>query len=424
MEIAKAILEAVYSKNPPGRFLKKCSETGQWRELSESDAEDRATQALAYAVRCKDELKRNRDDRRRSLRSKSRKKSKVDDHDDVGRKSSKSTDQPTRLQQPTTGQNSESNLSSVTHHGLATHRGGAAATSDDVQSASNRLRVSGNSNPQQQVLLQQLQQSSNISTLPAINNQSLNQHGLTQLLAQTLQQQLPLQLQYTSLVPNPWGQVLQSQTALQPALNEGLTSHLLNQALQQQQQQQLLIQSLLNQQNVPPFASLPTSISLSAPLLTGPQSQSANTNLLLTLQQHSNPASNVLLLGSVLSNNLPHQPTSSAGILFNAPHPYGAQQMGQLLQQQNEQLLASSLGASSNVQLPFQQQQMQPLDPLLQQALQARLPVQLRQQLQLQSLPPPRINNSISANVAARPTRQEESKDEEQNEPGDDSGGD
>eukprot|EP00986_Skeletonema_menzelii_P006639 scaffold2529_cov109-Skeletonema_menzelii.AAC.1 len=100
--------------------------------------------------------------------------------------------------------------------------------------------------------------------------------------------------------------------------------------------------------------------------------------------------------------------------------------MGQLLQQQNELLLASSLGASSNVQLPFQQQQMQPLDPLLQQTLQARLPVpvQLRQQLQLQSLPPPRINNSISANVAARPTRQVESKDEEQNEPGDDSGGD
>ena len=93
-----------------------------------------------------------------------------------------------------------------------------------------------------------------------------------------------------------------------------------------------------------------------------------------------------------------------------------------MLQQQNAQLLASSVGASSNVvQLPFQQQQLQPLDPLLQHTLQAR------QQLQLQGLPPPRMNSTgmASANVAAaQPTRHEESKDEEQSEPEDDSGGD
>ena len=93
-----------------------------------------------------------------------------------------------------------------------------------------------------------------------------------------------------------------------------------------------------------------------------------------------------------------------------------------MLQQQNDQLLASSLGASSNVvQLPFQQQQIPPLDPLLQQTLQACLPLQLQQQLQ--GLPPPRIN-STSANVAAQPTMQEESKGEEQSDPEDDSGSD
>ncbi len=83
-----------------------------------------------------------------------------------------------------------------------------------------------------------------------------------------------------------------------------------------------------------------------------------------------------------------------------------------MLQQQNDQLLASPLGASSSLQLPFQQQQLQPLDPLLQHTLQAR------QQLQLQGLPPPRIN-STSANVAARSAWREEGTDEEQSEPED-----
>ena len=90
-----------------------------------------------------------------------------------------------------------------------------------------------------------------------------------------------------------------------------------------------------------------------------------------------------------------------------------------MMQQQNDQLLASSLGASSNIQLPFQ---LQALGPLLRQTLQARLPLQLQQQLQLQGGPPPRINSSTSAyNVAPQPTRQEESKDEEQSDPEDDS---
>ena len=85
-----------------------------------------------------------------------------------------------------------------------------------------------------------------------------------------------------------------------------------------------------------------------------------------------------------------------------------------MMQQQNDQLLASSLGASSNIQLPFQQQQLHPLGPLLQQTLQASLPLQLQPQLLLRG--PGSANN-----VAPQPTRQEESEDEEESEPGDDS---
>eukprot|EP00986_Skeletonema_menzelii_P015603 scaffold12201_cov128-Skeletonema_menzelii.AAC.1 len=119
MDIAKAIVLEVYSMDPPGRFLKQCPDTGQWKQLSEGDAADRAAQAIAYAIRGKDEWKRKRKERRRSLRSS--KKSKDGDNDDVGRKSPQSADRPTRLQ---IAQNSKSNLpSSVARDGLATRRG-------------------------------------------------------------------------------------------------------------------------------------------------------------------------------------------------------------------------------------------------------------------------------------------------------------
>jgi hypothetical protein len=51
MMISKFIVETIYSMEPPGRFLKKCSETGEWRELSKKEAADKAAQAMAYAVR-------------------------------------------------------------------------------------------------------------------------------------------------------------------------------------------------------------------------------------------------------------------------------------------------------------------------------------------------------------------------------------
>ena len=417
MNMPNAIVEAIYSMKPPGRFLKKCPDTGQWSELSTRDAADRVAQAMAYAVRGKDKSKRRREERRRSLRS-SRQKSKNDD-DDVGRKSSQSAHQSTHNQQRAITDELRDNASSssAAHHGLDTRRGGAVGTINDMPSASDLLRVLGNSNLQQQLLLQRLQQPSTTTTLPTSSVNSIDnnvdQHGLAQLLAQAMQQQQqPLPLQYT-IGQNPIGQLLQSQTPLQPAIFEGLTHLLLNQAQQHQQQQQLLLQRLSNQQNVLPSASLLPALSLIAPFLTGTRSQPqpANNHIISTIQQQSNTPSNALLLSSVLGS-LQHQSNSSVGI-SNAPQ--GAQQADQLqrsLMLQQNQLLASSLGASSNNQLAFQQQQLQPLDSLLQQTLQATL--QLQQHLQ--GLPPPApINNSAgmaSANVVAQTSRQAESEDE------------
>ncbi len=50
MMISKDNVEAIYSMDPPGRFLKKCSDTGQWKELPEREATNKAAQAMAYLV--------------------------------------------------------------------------------------------------------------------------------------------------------------------------------------------------------------------------------------------------------------------------------------------------------------------------------------------------------------------------------------
>ncbi|KAK1732727.1 hypothetical protein QTG54_016574 [Skeletonema marinoi] len=51
MNISKAIVEAIYSKEPPGRFLKKCPETGQWKELSTKEVAEKVTQSMSCAAR-------------------------------------------------------------------------------------------------------------------------------------------------------------------------------------------------------------------------------------------------------------------------------------------------------------------------------------------------------------------------------------
>lgn len=51
MAISRSIAEAIYALEPPGRFLKKDPETGEWTELSLKEAATRTSQAMAYAVR-------------------------------------------------------------------------------------------------------------------------------------------------------------------------------------------------------------------------------------------------------------------------------------------------------------------------------------------------------------------------------------
>eukprot|EP00985_Skeletonema_marinoi_P013699 scaffold6845_cov207-Skeletonema_marinoi.AAC.5 len=337
---------------------------------------------MAYTIKG-ESLKEKRRQRRSRLPPSLQ--SKDDDQaDDVRIKSSsQSIEQPTNNHLEGTNHSS----SSMEHHGrLASRRGGTACTrSNDVPSANELLRVPGHSNLQQQLLLQQLQQSSTTNLPISLGNpHNVNQNGLAQLMFQSLQQQQlqqqQLPLQY-NVGQNPFG--IQTQI--------GLTPQLLNQAQQQQQQHsdqhQLLLQRLMNQQNE---VSLPSTLSLSPPILTGHRSQLANNTLLQTIQQQSNP--------------------STLGVLSTQ----GAQQVDQLqrslMLQQNQLLASSSLGASSNNQLHFQQQQQsQSFAPLFPQALQQ---ADLFHRRNLHHPLPSIINSSgmASANVAAQSTKQEESE--------------
>jgi hypothetical protein len=400
MDMSNAIVESFYSMEPPGRFLKKCPDTCQWNELSKKDAVDRVALAMAYDVRGKERSKRKREEQRRRSRSSSRQKS----QDEAGADSSQSADRPQLHLHATNNQLEGNGLLSAAHGLVAPRRGEVAGTTNNMQSAGELL--SGNSNLLQQQLLQQLLQSSTTTTLPSSPGNPIDQNGLAQLISQALQhqqlqQQLPLQYGLNSLG-------LQTQTPLQPTSFEGLTQMLAQAQQQQQQQEQLvLFQCLLNQQNVLSSDSLPPAPSLSAPSLTGYQSRPDNNFVLQNQVQPQSHPSNDLLLSSVLSN-LQSQQNSNIGI-SNAPQ--GAQQMDQFqrsLMLQQQQLLASSLGASN--QLPLRQQQPRPFDPLFQQAFQAAL--QLQQNLQT-GHPPPPINVAAlaSPNFAAQSSRQEGSED-------------
>jgi len=57
MVISHAIVDAIYSMEPAGRFLKKCDNNTKWRELSRKEASNKAAQAMAYAVRAEIKLK-------------------------------------------------------------------------------------------------------------------------------------------------------------------------------------------------------------------------------------------------------------------------------------------------------------------------------------------------------------------------------
>eukprot|EP00985_Skeletonema_marinoi_P010812 scaffold5065_cov134-Skeletonema_marinoi.AAC.6 len=454
MDISKAIVEAIYSMDPPGRFLKQCPDTGQWNELSKRDAADKAAQAMAYAIKG-ESLKQKRRNRRYSQRSLSPQRHMY----------SHGSNNHQLLE------GNDVSSSSVALHGLAAH-GPAADTNNTESTLSNDhtdssladamlLRVpavpsTSNSRPQ----LQQ-SNSTTTTTLPTSSSidqsESVNQNGLVQLLAQAVQQQQrhhhqrqqqqqqqqqQLPLQYTLGQNNPLGQQMimmppPQQQQLSPALLEGLTQ-ILSQAqqqqqqqlLQQQQQQQLiLLQRLMNQQTVnvlPSAASLPPPsntpfLSLQGVMpmngilpaaaggasstnnnySTASQSQQqpvANNNQILQnlqqqqqQQQQLNPSNNnALLLSSVLSN-LQHHPTSNTVTLSNtAPTQEAARQQLDILQR--------------SLMMQQQQQQTLPLDPLHQAWL-----CQIQNSVNHQP-----INAQPSATVADMLTRQEPSEEEEE----------
>eukprot|EP00986_Skeletonema_menzelii_P004292 scaffold1455_cov198-Skeletonema_menzelii.AAC.1 len=279
-----------------------------------------------------------------------------------------------------------------------------------------------------------LQQSSPATRPTSSTNQNVNQNGLSQVLAQAVQQQRLHhdQQQQQQLLQNPLSQLLHTQNPLQPAQLEGVTHQLLVQAQLRQLiyhvQQLILLQHLLNQQNALPPESLTTSLSSSAPSSASrgvlpipnvassnysstPQSvPTSNVDILHNLQQQlTNPSSNALMLSSMLLNNIQHQPNNNLGILSALE---GAQQLDQLQRsltlQQNNQLPASS-AAAANQSFSLQHQ-----SPLLGPLYQAFPTAQLRQIQNSQD--PPSTNSepsSANANAAPASTRQKRNRDED-----------
>jgi len=326
MDISKAIVEAIHSKEPPGRFLKRCPETAQWKELSKRDAADKAAQAMAYAVNGESMKQKRRERRMRSL---------------LPLSSSKASAAPTQISdsdRPT--QEHLEGSSSVAQRGLAARE---VAGTNNAESAS--YGETGNSNVPQQ-LLPQLQQFSS-TTLRTTSGAPLaaNQLGLVEVLAQAVQQQRQHYQQQQLLLQLNLGQHPLGIQQLSPASPlEGL-AQLWTQAQHQQQQQLILIQRLYGQNSlgalnpVPSAASIPLLPPFSTPPLTLP-------NEIL----HHGTSLNVSLTGPQLA--LSHA-------LHNQPHAtLQAQQMGSLVRQQ-QQLLASSLAASN--QALFQQQALPPI---------------------------------------------------------------
>jgi len=332
--------------DPPGRFLKKCPNTGNWEELSMKEAATRTSQAMAYAVR--ERVKQGKE--RRSLRLKS---------NTAGAQSSQPAEDPPRLPSYV---NISTVSASTTRKSAETDRGGEGG-SDADSSASNE--DDGNkaeipippANPSlQQQLLQLQQQSSTTAPLPA-NNAGVLNNSLVQLLAQAqLQQQ------------------------------------------QQQQQHQQLLRQLVGQfplglQTQLPSASLSSTLSMSTPSLSAQGTLLPNINSDILRQASALPQGSTLMNSLQHSNLLQNQTQSQSsplntnswlglmGMLQNQPPPaptitpqlpwlsqqLNQVQQNQLNQVQQNQLLASLLTTPNPNSLMLQQQS-QPLNLLQQQA--------------------------------------------------------
>jgi len=347
MEISKAIAETIYSKVPPGRFLKKCSDgSGLWKELSKREAADKAAQAMAYIINA-ESLKLKRRERRRSLSLPLTQQPRQ--QDDVGASSTQTADQSQLKPYATNNHLNDNDSSSVAARRLAAGAGGERVDSKKAQSAADDELLPANSNLQQQLL--QLQRQSSTTTNPppiSAGINLLNNRDGSQVQSQILQMQYHQQQQH---------QQYQQQLLLQNAA--ALGNHhttveltlLLNQA-QQQHQQQLQLQQLLSQHGTSqhimqphPLTSLstylPPTSSLSTPTL------SVSNGRYLTGSQ---PA----------TNNLLQNMHSRWGNLHTQSN-VGATTAPQALLQTQTQLMNPGLLNSSTRHLQQQLQQQHPL---------------------------------------------------------------
>ncbi len=170
MAISRSIAEAIYALEPPGRFLKKDPDTGEWIELSLKEAATRTSQAMAYAVR---ERSKQQQKKKTGLNHRNFFPSHVNVHHDGGKVSlsSDSTTLPTTL-----------------------NRGESETSSLDIGRQYLGLL--------QQLI--QLQQSSGITHLPT--SAGVNGNGLAALLQAQSQQQQQSQLQELLLLQQLTGQ--------------------------------------------------------------------------------------------------------------------------------------------------------------------------------------------------------------------------
>jgi hypothetical protein len=345
MDMSKAIVEAIYSMHPPGRFLKKCpGDGGEWKELSKREAADRAAQAMAYIIRGESLKEKRRESRQLSRLPPS------SQPQATGTASSQTSDRPAQLQLNATNiiNHVGGADSSSVAHGLPARRSAAAAAganNDDVQSAGEQLP--GNSNLQQHPHRWQ-QQPSTTTNLPSTSGIHLNN--------------------------------LESVQVLPPASLQGLTQQLNHyhhhHHEQQQHQQQLLLQLAFG--SVPPNSSLfaaprlsEQGALLSSERYLGGSQQATNNNL---LHYQVQPQPNAYLL-NVQRNNVG---TTAA--------PQGDRRMPL---QTRTQFLISSLSNPSNDYHFLHQQQLQPQpDPLhhqWQSALRPPLPASLNSAVEMLS---------------------------------------
>lgn len=215
MVISRTIVDDIYSKEPPGRFLKECPDTGQWIELSRREAADKAAQAMAYTVR-------NANSPKKASKKKKRK----------APSSSSTTAAATSKKQEGTVKMSSS--TQRTDQSLPSPIVGYPVGSVAAMSASSAITASTNNPPppsisslQQQIFSLLLQQSS--TSLPATSSATSQNELLAQLLLVTQQQQQQIQLQQLVL-----SQLLASLTA--PAPVPPVSAHILRQIIDAAQQ--------------------------------------------------------------------------------------------------------------------------------------------------------------------------------------------